>query len=201
LRSPAGASAEGARDGTYNEANFINAYFPDADENLPFLERWGGPETNPHYALGWAVAGNTPFRYYKQTAYEGGTRVPLVLAWPEGISARGEIRSQFSYVTDLAPTVLDVASVELAPVINNVPQSPMDGVSLRPVFADPGYANPDRVQYWELFGNKGIRQGDWVAVTNHRSEPWDMSSTKVIVEPCELFDFARDPGQSVNLAG
>ena len=186
ITSDNGASAEGAHHGTYNEHLFMNARNATVEENLAFLDQWGGPKTWPHYSMGWAVAGNTPFRYYKQTTYEGGTRVPMVMAWPKGIAARGETRGQFTYVTDIAPTVMELAGVPLAETINNVKQSPMEGLSFAYTLADPKAADRKQAQYYEMFGNKGIWSGGWTAITRHRTETWDMTANKPHNEPWEL---------------
>lgn len=200
VTSDNGASAEGAFNGTYNETLFMVGQYPTAEQNLPFLEQWGGPETQPHYAFGWAVAGNTPYRYFKQTTYEGGVRVPMVVAWPKGIKARGEVRKQFVYVNDVAPTLLDLTGVELAPVINNVPQAPMEGVSFRYSLAEPDAPDRKKAQYYEMYGNKGLWLDGWSIVTAHRLDPWHMNQTGPITEPWELYDLNRDPGQTVDLA-
>ncbi|WP_052134536.1 arylsulfatase [Sphingomonas sp. 37zxx] len=201
VTSDNGASAEGAHNGTYNETLFMAGHYPTADENRPFLDRWGGPETQPHYAFGWAVAGNTPFRYFKQTTYEGGIRVPLILSWPKGIAARGELRRQFVNVDDVAPTLLDLTGVTLAPVINDVPQTPMEGMSFRYSLAAADAADRKGAQYFEMYGNKGLWSDGWSIVTAHRMDPWRMDQTGPITEAWELYDLTRDPGQTVNLAG
>lgn len=200
VTSDNGASAEGAFHGTYNETLFMVGQYPTAAQNLPFLERWGGPETQPHYALGWAVAGNTPFRYFKQTTYEGGVRVPMIVSWPNGIKARGEVRQQFVYVDDVAPTILDLTGVALAPVINNVQQSPMEGLSFRYTLTAPDAADRKEAQYYEMYGNKGLWSGGWSIVTAHRLDPWRMDQSGPIEESWELYDLNRDPGQTVDLA-
>lgn len=200
VTSDNGASAEGAANGTHNEILFANGYFPSVAENLPHLDNWGGPQTYPHYAMGWAVAGNTPLRYYKQTAHEGGTRVPLVVAWPRGIAARGEIRGQFVDVADVAPTLLDLTGVPLAATINNVAQQPMDGHSFAQTLADPAAPAPDNAQYFEMYGNKGLWSGGWTIVTTHRTKTWDMTLATPPNEAWELYNTDKDPGQTVNLA-
>lgn len=200
VTSDNGASAEGARSGTYNEALFFNGHYPDAAENLPFIDKWGGPETSPHYALGWAVAGNTPFRYFKQTTFEGGTRVPFVVSWPAGTAARGEVRGQFVSVNDVTPTILDLATVEPATVLNNVRQSPMEGLSFSYTLDDARAPDRKKAQYFELFGNKGLWAGNWSIVTSHRLDPWVMTQTHPINEPWELYDLSADPGQTRDLA-
>jgi arylsulfatase A-like enzyme len=174
----------------------MNGHFPSAMENMEFIDKWGGPETQPHYAFGWAVAGNKPFRYFKQTTHEGGIRVPLVLSGPKGIAARGEVRNQFAYVADIAPTQLELAQVPLAPVINNVSQSQMEGISLSALLKDkaaPGRTTP---QYFELYGNKGLWHDGWTITTSHRLDPWKMNQSHSINEPWELYNIAQDPGQT-----
>jgi arylsulfatase len=195
-----GASAEGAANGTFTENTLASGQETSLADNMKFFDRWGGPETYPHYAWGWAVAGDTPFRYYKQTTHEGGTRVPLVVAWPRGIAAHGQVRSQFAHVADLAPTILAAAHVPLAKTVNDVPQTPMEGQDITATFASntaPGHQGP---QYVEMFGNKGLWQDNWVIVTDHRFRTWNVSQRTPIDEPWALYDLARDPGQTHDLA-
>lgn len=200
ITSDNGASAEGAYHGTHNETLFMNGHYPSAQENMAFLEEWGGPETQPHYSFGWAVAGNTPFRYFKQTTHEGGIRVPLIISWPKGISARGELRDEFAYVADIAPTILDLAGVPLAATINNVSQLPMEGLSLKARLLSTTAPVQSRAQYFEMYGNKGLWHDGWTIVTSHRLDPWRMDQLHPITEPWELYDTRTDPGQTNNLA-
>ncbi|MDD3800445.1 MAG: arylsulfatase, partial [Novosphingobium sp.] len=200
ITSDNGASGEGAYSGMYNEHLFVNGMIASDADNMPFLDRWGGPETFPHYAFGWAVAGNTPYRYYKQTAHEGGTHVPLIVAWPRGIAARGELRRQFAYVTDLAPTILEAAKVPLAERVHNVKQVPMEGRSMMASFTDSKAGDPDRAQYVEIFGNKGLWEKNWAIVTTHRTKTWDFSLATKPDEPWELYNLAKDPGEAHDLA-
>jgi arylsulfatase len=200
ILSDNGASAEGGPDGLYNEAEVTGAVRPDVEANMAFLDYWGGPSTYPHYAYGWAVAGNTPFRYFKQTTHEGGTRVPLILSWPSGISARGEMRSSFVHVSDLAPTILDLVSVPLAASVNNQNQVPMEGESkVALIEADKG-PRAGRPQYVELYGNKGIWHEGWALVTDHRYKTWDWRTSPTFDEPWSLYDLVSDPGQNRDLA-
>ncbi len=178
-----GASAEGGPDGLYNEAEVTRADRPDVTANLRFLDKWGGPETYPHYSYGWAVAGDTPFRYYKQTTHEGGTRVPLLMSWPAGIAARGELRAQFVHVSDIAPTILDTVGAELAETVNNVTQRPMEGESFTSAFTVPGDPRDGRAQYVELYGNRGLWQQGWSLVTSHRYKTWDWITAPTFDEP------------------
>jgi arylsulfatase A-like enzyme len=200
ITSDNGASAEGAFHGTHNETLFMNGYYPSAQENMAFIDQWGGPETQPHYAFGWAVAGNTPFRYFKQTTHDGGIRVPLVVSWPRALPARGELRSEFAYVADVAPTILDLAEVPQAATLNNVAQSPMEGLSLKARLLSSSAPIPSRAQYFEMYGNKGLWQDGWTIVTSHRLDPWRMDQLNPINEPWELYNSQADPGQTRNLA-
>ncbi|WP_430386741.1 arylsulfatase [Blastomonas fulva] len=200
ITSDNGASAEGAYHGTHNETLFMNGYYPSAQENRSFVDRWGGPETQPHYAFGWAVAGNTPLRNYKQTTHDGGIRVPLIVSWPKAVAARGDLRSEFASVADVMPTILDLAGVPLAPTINNVAQVPMEGVSLKPKLLTRDAATTSRAQYFEMYGNKGLWHDGWTIVTSHRLDPWRMDQMSPITERWELYHTDIDPGQTIDLA-
>lgn len=200
ITSDNGASAEGAPGGLYNEAEVTSARPPSTADNMAFYDDWGGPRTYPHYAVGWAVAGDTPYRYFKQTTHEGGTRVPLVVSWPKGIPARGELRRDFAYVSDIAPTLLEVTGTPLAKVINNVPQAPMEGQSIAASFKTPGDPRAGRAQYIELYGNKALHEQGWSIVTSHRLKTWDWQTARTFDEPWELYDLVSDPGQTRDLA-
>jgi arylsulfatase len=200
VTSDNGASAEGAENGTHNEALFVNGNRTTVAENLAFLDKWGGPETYPHYSFGWAVAGNTPFRYYKQTTHEGGTRVPLIVSWPRGIPAQGELRKQFVHVADIAPTILELTGVPLAKTINNVTQSPMEGTSFAYSLNDAKAKDRKTAQYFEMYGNKALWADNWSIVTSHRLQTWELNASKPANEPWELYDLRNDPGQTRDLA-
>lgn len=202
IASDNGTSAEGGANGMLSEAYIANETPVLLAENLALIDEWGGPKTSPHYANGWAVAGNTPFRYFKRTAHEGGVHVPLVIAWPKGIAAHGEMRAQSVNVSDLAPTLLDAAGVGLAPTVNNVPQSPMEGESIKASFAANGSAREGRAQYYELWGNKSVWQQGWTIVTSHRLESFSAATdvNKPFDDPWELYDVVSDPGQTTDLA-
>ncbi|OYU72010.1 MAG: arylsulfatase, partial [Alphaproteobacteria bacterium PA3] len=131
---------------------------------------------------------------------DGGTRVPLILAWPKGIAARGELRPQFAYVADIAPTILDLTKVPLAPTINNVPQTLMEGVSLLPSLTSKDATSPTRAQYFELYGYKALWSDGWVITTSHRLDPWRMDQSGPPNEPWELYHVDKDPGQTTDLA-
>lgn len=200
ITSDNGASAEGGPDGLISEGYLGGNALPSLADNLSLYEQWGGPKTYPHYSYGWAVAGDTPFRYYKQTTHEGGIRVPLIVAWPKGIAARDGLRNQFVNVADLAPTILDVTGVTLAATVNNVPQSPMEGISARASFAASGHPRVGRPQYFELYGNKSLLWNGWSINTTHRLDTWRFDAPPTFTEPWELYDLVKDPGQTTNLA-
>ncbi len=200
VTSDNGASAEGIYHGLYNEAFLGSGLRASVVDNMRFYEDWGGPATFPHYSFGWAVAGNTPFRYYKQTAHAGGIRVPLVVSWPAGIAARGELRQQFVHVSDVAPTIMDLASVPLAATVNNVPQQPMEGLSFRYSITEPDAADRKQAQYFEMYGNKSLWAQGWTIATTHRVQTWEIDQDRPIDEPWELYDVRKDPGQTTDLA-
>lgn len=194
-----GASAEGGPTGSYHELLFALGALPSVEQNLAFLDRWGVPGTYPHYALGWAVAGNTPFRNYKQTTYEGGTRVPLVVAWPNGIRARGEVRGQFVHASDITPTLLSMTGVKPVATVNDVPQRPFEGRDFSYSFTDAA-RTPQRSQYFEMFGHKGLWSDGWKIVSYSKLETWNMTGPGRIDRPWELYDLDRDPMETSNLA-
>ncbi len=168
-----GASAEGGMVGMFNEMTYFNGVAETVPDMLKNIDKWGGPETFPHMAAGWAVAGNTPFMWTKQVASNfGGTRNPLVVSWPARIKAKGEIRSQFQHVVDIAPTVLEAAGIPEPKTVNGVAQTPMEGVSMVYTFDDAKAADRHKTQYFEIFGNRAIYHDGWVAATVHKA-PWE----------------------------
>ena len=196
-----GASAEGGPFGSYNEMLALNGIVSDVSSQIPHLDEWGGPRTFPHYAVGWAHAMNTPFQWTKQVAsHFGGTRNGMAVQWPRGIKARGEIRSQFHHVVDIAPTVLEAATIPEPRTVNGIPQRMMDGVSMLYAAADAKAADRRTTQYFEMFGNRGIYHSGWVAATRH-SIPWVMAKLPAVKDDrWELYNVAEDFSQSNDLA-
>ena len=192
-----GSSAEGGPDGTYNEMLALNGIVSDVSSQIKHIDEWGGPKTFPHFAVGWAHAGNTPFQWTKQVAsHFGGTRNPLIVHWPAKIKARGDVRSQFSHVVDVAPTVLDAAGIPQPASVDGAKQYPMDGVSLVYAFGDPAAAERHTTQYFEMFGNRAIYHDGWVAATRH-SIPWLMAQNPPIdQDKWELYHVADDFSQA-----
>lgn len=197
-----GSSAEGGPEGTYNEMLALNGIVSDLASQLPHLEEWGGPTTFPHFAVGWALAGNTPFQWTKQVAsHFGGTRNPMVVHWPERIQGKGEVRSQFHHVIDVAPTILEAAGLPQPTMVNGVRQRPMDGVSMLYAFADAQAPDRRSTQYFEIFGNRAIYHHGWLACTRH-SIPWLMvpKLPEFSADRWELYHVAEDFSQANDLA-
>ena len=167
VMSDNGASQEGGARGVFDEMKFFQGIEQDLDEAIERLDDLGGPSSHPNYPWGWSMAGNTPLKRYKQNTHGGGVRSPLVMHWPTGITARGEIRHPFAHAVDIAPTVLDVLGVAAPHEVGGVVQQPLHGASLRPTFADVAAPSPRTTQYFEMFGHRGIYHDGWKAVTYH----------------------------------
>jgi arylsulfatase A-like enzyme len=200
-----GASAEGTLQGTYNEMiNFNGAAALETPEFLMArLDKLGGPESYNHYAVGWAHAMNTPYQWTKQVAsHWGGTRNGTIVHWPKGIKARGELRSQFHHVIDVAATILEAAGLPEPTFVNGVQQHPIEGVSMAYSFNDAKAAERHETQYFEMFGNRGIYHKGWTAVTRHKT-PWLLMGEKTPAfddDNWELYDTNKDWSQANNLA-
>ncbi len=196
-----GSSAEGGPEGAYNEMMALNGIIGTADQMMGHIDDWGSPSTFPHYAIGWAHAGNTPFQWTKQIAsHFGGTRNGIVVHWPEGIKAKGEIRSQFTHATDIAPTVLEAAGLPFPKSVNGTEQTPFSGTSFAFSFDDAKAADRHTTQYFEMFANRGIYHEGWVACTRH-SIPWLLVPNPPLKDDVwELYHVDEDFSQANNLA-
>lgn len=162
-----GASAEGGPAGSVNEGKFFNNVPDDLQQNLAAIDDIGGPKYFNHYPWGWTHAGNTPFRRWKRETFRGGVSDPLIVSWPKGIPARGEIRTQYCHAIDLVPTVLDTLGIEPPQHIRGVTQSPLEGLSLKSSFADGKAPSLHLTQYFEMFGHRSLYHDGWRAVC-----PW-----------------------------
>ena len=162
-----GASAEGGPNGSINENKFFNNVPDSLEENLAALDKLGGPETFNHYAWGWAWAGDTPFRRWKRETYRGGTSDPLIVHWPAGFKAKGEVRTQYAHAIDMVPTVLHALAIEEPLSIRGVAQSPIEGVSFAHTFDDADAKTNRHTQYFEMMGHRAIYHDGWRAVC-----PW-----------------------------
>ncbi len=200
-----GASAEGTLNGAYNEmANFNGMAALETPEFLMArLDKWGGPESYPHYAVGWAHAMDTPYQWTKQVAsHWGGTRNGTIVHWPKGIQAKGELRTQFHHVIDVAPTLLEAAGLPEPITVNGVQQMPIEGVSMRYSFNDAKAPDRHETQYFEIFGNRAIYHNGWTAVTRHKT-PWLLVGEQTPAfddDVWELYDTENDWSQANNLA-
>ncbi len=200
-----GASAEGGINGCFNEMSYFNGLqsFETPEYLSARLEKLGGPESYNHYAVGWAHAMNTPFQWTKQVAsHWGGTRNAAIVSWPKGIKGGGELRSQFSHVIDVAPTILEAAGIPEPVSVDGIQQDPIEGTSMLYAFNEAKAAEQHEVQYFEMFGNRGIYHKGWTAVTKHRT-PWAALDTKAPAfddDVWELYDTTRDWSQSKDLS-
>ncbi|MFV1969693.1 MAG: arylsulfatase [Acidimicrobiia bacterium] len=210
-----GASAEGGIHGTFNEALFFNQVEETLEDNLNHIDDWGGLDTFPHYSWGWAWAGDTPFRRWKRETYRGGVTDPCVIFWPDGIESSGEVRSQYSHVVDVAPTILDALGIEAPTAIRGVSQSPIQGVSFAHSF-DDGAADSKRTsQYFEMFGQRSMYYEGWKAncplpgpsfvEAAEKGRYFGMPLTGELLDDLdahdwELYNVIDDPAETKNLA-
>jgi arylsulfatase len=163
-----GASGEGSPNGSVNENKFFNGYPDELAENMKYLKTLGGADTYNHYPTGWAVAFSTPYQMFKRySQYCGGTCCPLVIHWPKGIKAKGEIRDQYHHCTDIVPTILDVAGLEMPKVYRGVEQYPVNGISMRYSFDNAQAPTQKKRQYYAMLGTRGIWEDGWKAAAMH----------------------------------
>jgi len=196
-----GASAEGSMNGLYNEMTYFNAVPETVQDMLKHYDEWGSESTYPHYAAGWAVAMNAPFQWTKQVASDfGGTRNGMVVHWPNGIKAKGEIRSQFSHVIDIAPTVFEACNVPAPKSVNGIAQDPLEGTSFLYTFANAIAPEQHTVQYFEMFGNRAIYSNGWYARTIHRPAWKQVVSQPLLEDPWELYNVSEDFSLASNVA-
>jgi len=196
-----GASAEGGMVGLYNEMTYFNGVHESVADILKHYDELGGPTTYGHYAAGWAVAGDTPFTWTKQVASSyGGTRNGMVVHWPRAIKAKGEVRSQWHHVIDIAPTILEAAGLPQPTTVDGIRQKPIEGVSLAYTFSDAKAPSQHTVQYFEIFGNRAIYKDGWLAGTVHRAA-WEFKPrTTLENDKWELYDTRNDFSLANDLA-
>ena len=203
LTSDNGASGEGGLSGSHNEMLFFNGIARTSlEENKKKIDEWGQEETYNHYHAGWAWAGNTPFKYFKQITHRGGQSDPLIVSWPKGIKDKGGIRMQFAHIIDIGPTIMEVTGVQFQDEIDGIKQMPMDGTSMMYAFDNPEADGQHERQYFELFGNRAMYLDGWKAVTIHGNRmPWDGNKTSSFDDDVwELYNIKEDFSEYNNLA-
>jgi arylsulfatase len=199
LVSDNGASAEGGPHGSVNENKFFNGIPDSLEENLQYLDELGSPATYNHYPSGWAWAFNTPFKMWKRYNFEGGVADPLLIAWPKGIRARGELRTQFMHATDVVPTLYDLLGVELPAEVKGYQQLPLEGVSFRSTLEDADAPTPKESAFFSMLGSRAVWHKGWKAVTVHPTiagwgrfddDRWELYNTDE--DPTEMHDLAAE---------
>jgi arylsulfatase len=197
-----GASAEGGMGGLFNEMTYFNGVQETVQDVLKHYDELGSPNAYGHFAAGWAVAGDAPFTWTKQIASSyGGTRNGMVVHWPKGVKAKGEVRPQWHHVIDIVPTILEAAGLPEPKTVNGVPQIPIEGVSMLGSFNDAKAKDNHLTQYFELFGNRAIYHDGWLAGTVHKA-PWDPKPRAALEnDTWELYDTRADFSLANDLAG
>jgi arylsulfatase len=197
LVSDNGASGEGGPNGSVNENKFFNGIPDSIDENLQYLEELGSPATYNHYPVGWAWAFNTPFKMWKRYNFEGGVADPMVVSWPKGIKAKGELRHQFLHATDIVPTMYDLAGVDMPDVVKGFTQIPLEGVSFRSTFESDAVPTPKESGFFSMLGSRAVWHKGWKAVSVH---PTIAGWGHFDQDRWELYDTTKDPTESRDLA-
>ncbi len=202
VTSDNGASGEGGLAGTFNETYVLNGMQTPFDANMRNYDNWGQWDSYPHYHAGWAMAGNTPFPYFKQSEHRGGQQDALVIHWPDGIKAKGEIRSQYHHISDIAPTIMEAAGIERPDEYHGIKQQPFTGIPMNYSFDNADAPNAKKRQYYEMFGNRAIWEDGWKAVTLHANRmPWDISKMGDFEDDVwELYHVSEDFSESTDLA-
>ncbi len=196
LLSDNGASAEGGPHGTVNEVRTYNRLKPDMDYDLAHIDDIGTWRSSTNYPRGWAQAGNTPLKWYKQNLHEGGIRDPLIIHWPNRIKAQGVVCRQYHHVIDIVPTILDVTGIEAPGIYKGIPQKPVEGISMAYTFDDVTAPTQKTTQHYEMVGERGIWHQGWKAVCHHQKgdnydeEQWELYHTAE--DFAEIHDLAAE---------
>jgi arylsulfatase A-like enzyme len=184
VMSDNGASGEGTQLGVRHQVTYFNGVAETFDEKMEAIDDWAGERHCTNYAVGWAMAGNTPNRWYKRLTHEGGTRSPLIVHWPRRVRDAGGIRSQFHHVTDVVPTILDTVGIQMPDRVRGYEQKPLEGTSFSYTFDQPDAPTTKHVQYFEMLGHRAIWVDGWKAVTAHMStEAQNLLCDGVITTP------------------
>jgi arylsulfatase A-like enzyme len=194
-----GASGEGGPNGSVNEMKFFNGVPDTIEENIKYLDVLGTEETYNHYPTGWAMAFNTPFKLWKRYAnYQGGISDPLIVSWPKGIKARGEVREQYLHAVDIVPTIYECLGIEPPEAVKGFTQSRIEGASFKASFEDAKAPAPRPSQFYTMLGTRAVWHEGWHANTVHASAPsgWGHFGKDV----WELYHLDEDRNQMRNLA-
>jgi arylsulfatase len=197
LVSDNGASGEGGPNGSVNENKFFNGIPDSIEENMKYLDVLGSPATYNHYPTGWAWAFNTPFKMWKRYNFEGGTADPMMVSWPKGMKARGEVRHQYNHATDIVPTIYECLGIELPEVVKGYTQKPLEGTSFKYSFDDGDAPTQKETGFFVMLGSRAIWHKGWKAVTVHPTiAGWDHYAA----DRWELYDTTKDITESHDLA-
>lgn len=195
-----GASGEGSPNGSVNENKFFNGFPDDIKENLAMMDKLGSPDTYNHYPTGWAVAFSTPYRMFKRySQYAGGTCDPLVIHWPKGIKAKGEVRDQYHHCTDIVPTILECCGIKMPEVVDGIKQTPLPGVSMKYTFDNSKASTTKETQYYEMIGTRGIWHKGWKASAEHGPIPVNLGNFDK--DKWQLFNTDEDRSEAIDLSG
>ncbi len=195
-----GASGEGGPNGSVNEVKFFNGYIDTVEESMRYIDRLGSPDTYPHYAIGWAMAFNTPYKLYKRYAsHEGGIADTAIISWPNGIKAHGEVRDNYVNVCDITPTIYDLLGVRPPADVGGIAQKPLDGVSFKAALDNPSADTGKDTQFYTMLGTRGIWHKGWFANTVHAATPAGWSHFDK--DRWELYHIETDRSQCHDLAG
>lgn len=196
VMSDNGASQEGSHFGTMHQGRYFERAPITLEQSIDKIDEIGETQWFNNYPLGWAMAGNTPCKFYKQNTHGGGVRDPLVMHWPAGFdtSEAGTLRHQFHHVSDLSPTMLEVLGVGLPKTMNGVDQMPLHGTPMTYTFAGASAPTKKKVQHFEMLGHRGIVADGWKAVTLH------LPRTTMDQDVWELYDLNNDFSETNDLA-
>ena len=198
-----GASAEGGLEGTFSEVASLIGIQLGLESTIKRIDEIGGPTSEPHVPVAWAWAMDAPFQWTKQIAsHYGGTRNPLIVHWPKGIKAKGELRTQWHHVIDVVPTILEACKVQQPDYVNGIKQKPLEGVSMMYSFDDAKAKDTRTTQYFEMAGNRAIYKDGWVAASR-MGVPWNTAgkdNSKLKDAPWELYHVSEDFSEANNIA-
>ena len=193
-----GASGEGGPNGSVNENKIFNGIPDDIEENLKYLELLGSPATYNHYPTGWTFAFNTPFKLWKRYNFEGGVADPLIVSWPNGIKAKGQLRHQYNHATDIVPTIYECLGIEMPEEVKGFTQVPLEGDSFRYSFEDGDAPTQKETAFFTMLGSRAIWHKGWKAVTAVPAAPGGWGD--FMHDPWELYNTDEDPTEMHDLA-